>query len=69
MEASEASRTPGSSLGCVGGPALSPSAGLWPPLPGMRAKAKAIGTDATASTGNGHHVGTGDRSSPLGRSL
>ena len=35
MEASEASRTPGSSIGWVGGPALRPSAGLWPPLPGQ----------------------------------
>ena len=69
IEASEASRTPGSSRGWVGGPALSPSAGLWPPLPGRRAMAMAIGTEATARTGNGHQVGTGDRSSPLGRSL
>ena len=69
IEASDASRTPGSSRGWVGGPALSPSAGLWPPLPGRRAMAKAMGTEATARTGNGHHVGTGVRSSPLGRSL
>ena len=56
--ASAASRTPGSSIGRVGGPpAFSPSAGTWPPWPGSRAIANAVSSPASATDGKGHHTG------------
>ena len=64
--ASAASRMPGRSAGWVA-PALSPSYGMCPPWPGSRMIATAASTPATASTGSGHHHGTGCSPSPLGR--
>ncbi|MGO9194476.1 MAG: hypothetical protein ACLP8X_39305 [Streptosporangiaceae bacterium] len=46
-----------------------PSSGMWPPRPGRRTIATAVSTPATASTGSGHHQGTGCNPSPLGRLL
>ncbi len=56
IEASAASTTPGSSIGCVGA-GLRPSAGMCPPVPGRRTIARAVITPAITSTGSDHHSG------------
>ena len=56
--AAAANSTPGRSIGRVGGPpALSPSAGTWPPCPGRRTTAIAVSSPASATQGSGHQTG------------
>jgi hypothetical protein len=65
-----ASRMPGSSIGEGGpAPALNPSAGEWPPLPGRYRIATATSSPASNSGGTGHHSGSAWKPRPLGRSV
>ena len=59
---------PGSSI-AVGGlpPALNPSAGEWPPVPGRYRSVKLTSTPASSSGKMGHHRGSPWKPSPLGK--
>ena len=68
--AKAASTMPGSSMGLAGPPpALNPSAGEWPPVPGRYRRVRATSTPATASGSRGHHSGSPWKPRPLGRSV
>ena len=67
--ASAASSTPGSSIGGSGPPALKPSAGEWPPMPGRCRIASATSSPESASSGSGHHTGAESNPSAFGRSV
>ena len=68
--ASAAKKMPGSSIGFAGpAPALKPSAGEWPPLPGRYRRASATSTPHNASMGSGHHMGSAVNPNPSGRSV
>ena len=68
--ANAASTMPGSSIGEGGpSPALNPSAGEWPPLPGRYRMVRATSTPASTSGGIGHHSGSPWKPRPLGSSV
>jgi hypothetical protein len=60
---------PGSSIGDGTPPALNPSAGEWPPLPGRYRIVSPTKTPARASNGSGHHSGVPSKPSAPGRSV
>src|SRR5262249_5961544 len=65
-EASAASRTPGMSAGLGGAPALTPSAGEWPPFPGRYSMAAPAINPPAASIGKGHQPGACSHPSKAG---
>jgi hypothetical protein len=66
---SAAMAMPGTSVGDGTPPALNPSAGEWPPLPGRYRMVRATRTPARVSSGSGHHHGAPPRPRASGRSL
>ena len=67
--ANAASTMPGSSIGDGGpSPALNPSAGEWPPLPGRYRMVRPTSTPASSSGRMGHHRGSASKPSVLGQS-
>ncbi len=64
--ASEARTTPGSSTAVGAPPALNPSAGLWPDVPGRYWMVAPTSTPAMARRGSGHHTGVPLKPSSLG---
>ena len=57
---------PGSSIVGTGPPDLSPSAGLWPLVPGRYRMLRPTRRPPTASSGSGHHIGAALKPSCLG---
>jgi hypothetical protein len=64
-----AKKTPGSSIGVGDPPALKPSAGLCPAVPGRYLIAAATSTPARARTGRGHQTGVPTKPSCLASPL
>ena len=64
--ASEARITPGSSTAVGAPPALNPSAGLWPAVPGRYWMVAPTRRPAMARMGSGHHTGVPAKPSSLG---
>ena len=67
--ANAAATTPNSSIGGSGPPALKPSEGSCPPVPGRWRMAKATSRPLKASHGSGHHNGARSNPRSAGRSV
>ena len=67
--AREARITPGSSAAVGAPPALNPSAGLWPAVPGRYWMVAPTRTPAMARSGSGHHAGVPLKPSSFGREV
>ena len=64
--ASAATITPGSSIGVGAPPALNPSAGTWPPVPGRYLMVNPTSRPDRARRGSGHHTGVPAKPMPVG---